>query len=197
MTVLVMSRNEIDRMEILRDLAQKRLRVAEAAKLLRLCSRQVLRLAKAYRMRGPVALASRQRGRPSNRSYPAALRSQALARFGTQTLMKSLLRKTAPGSTAAAGKEVNSSTPSANTARDRVNTDNTPKSFWPGKIGKTRLDHTITDGSVTCVSVLTSLVRLPRKAPAFQPIIRYPQSLNSGRPRPATPAASRSLATAQ
>ena len=47
MTVLVMSRNEIDRMEILRDLAQKRLRVAEAAKLLRLCSRQVLRLAKA------------------------------------------------------------------------------------------------------------------------------------------------------
>jgi hypothetical protein len=79
MTVLVMSRSEIDRMEILRDLAEKRLRVAEAAKLLRLCPRQVLRLAKAYRLHGPVALASRQRGRPSNRSYPAALRSHALA----------------------------------------------------------------------------------------------------------------------
>jgi hypothetical protein len=79
MTVLVMSRKEIDRMGILRDLAEKRLRVAEAAKLLRLCPRQVLRLAKAYRQRGPVALASRQRGRPSNRSYPATLRNQALA----------------------------------------------------------------------------------------------------------------------
>lgn len=48
MTVLVMSGKEIDRLEILRELAERRLTVTEAAEQLRLCRRQVLRLAKAY-----------------------------------------------------------------------------------------------------------------------------------------------------
>lgn len=79
MTVLVMSRKEIDRMAILRDLAEKRLKVADAAKLLHLCPRQVLRLAKGYRAHGPDALISRRRGRPGNRSYPAELRARTTA----------------------------------------------------------------------------------------------------------------------
>jgi hypothetical protein len=97
MTVLVMSRIEIDRMAVLHDLAEKRLTVSEAGIQLRLCSRQVLRLAKAYRTRGPSALVSRSRGRPSNRSYPLALRAKAIeiireryADFGPQLASEKL-----------------------------------------------------------------------------------------------------------
>jgi hypothetical protein len=67
MTVLAMSRKEIDRMAVLRDLAEKRLNVSEAAIQPRLCPRQVLRLAKAYMAHGPSALISRRRGRPDER----------------------------------------------------------------------------------------------------------------------------------
>lgn len=78
MTVIAMSRAEIDRMSVLRDLAEDRIRVSEAATLMELGRRQVLRLAKAYRQHGPAALVSRRRGKPSNRSYPAALRSEVI-----------------------------------------------------------------------------------------------------------------------
>ena len=78
MTVIAMSRAEIDRMGVLRDLAEDRIRVSEAATLMGLGRRQVLRLAKAYRQHGPEALVSRRRGKPSNRSYPAALRSEVI-----------------------------------------------------------------------------------------------------------------------
>ena len=78
MTVIAMSRAEIDRMSVLRDLAEDRIRVSEAATLMGLGRRQVLRLAKAYRQHGPAALVSRRRGKPSNRSYPAGLRSEVI-----------------------------------------------------------------------------------------------------------------------
>ena len=78
MTVIAMSRTEIDRMHGLRDLAAGRITVNEAAQLTRLTRRHVFRLAKAYRERGPSALVSTRRGKPSNRSYPAALRTETL-----------------------------------------------------------------------------------------------------------------------
>jgi hypothetical protein len=78
MTVTLMSRSEIDRMNVLRDLAEERIRVSEAATLMGLGRRQVFRLAKAFRQRGPAALASRRRGKPSNRSYPAAVRTEVI-----------------------------------------------------------------------------------------------------------------------
>ncbi len=97
MTVLVMSRTEIDRMAVLRDLAEKRLKVSEAAARLRLCPRQVRRLAKAYLAQGPAALISRRRGQPSNRRYPAELREKAIeiireryADFGPQLASEKL-----------------------------------------------------------------------------------------------------------
>src|SRR4051812_8442998 len=76
MTVIAMSRTEIDRMHVLRDLAAGRITANEAAQLMWLTRRQVFRLAKAYRERGPSALVSTRRGKPSNRSYPAALRTE-------------------------------------------------------------------------------------------------------------------------
>ena len=54
MTVILMSRSEIDRMNVLRYLAEERIRVSDAATLIGLGRRQVLRLAKAFRQRGPT-----------------------------------------------------------------------------------------------------------------------------------------------
>jgi transposase len=70
MTVLAMSRPEIDRVHVLKDLVAERITVPEAAQLLRVTRRQVFRLLKAYRDQGPAALISKKRGKPSNRSYP-------------------------------------------------------------------------------------------------------------------------------
>jgi hypothetical protein len=79
MTVIAMSDKELDRMQVLRDLSTKQITVSEAAGLMRLTRRQVFRLAKRYRQDGPAGLVSRRRGRPSNRSHPAAVRTEALA----------------------------------------------------------------------------------------------------------------------
>jgi hypothetical protein len=64
MTVITMSRTEIERMSVLQDLAARRIKVTEAATLMSLGRRQVFRLAKGYAQRGPEALVSRKRGRP-------------------------------------------------------------------------------------------------------------------------------------
>jgi len=68
MTVIAMSRTEIDRMSVLHDLADGRIKVAEASALMKLGRRQVFRLVKAYGKHGPQALVPRRRGKPSNRS---------------------------------------------------------------------------------------------------------------------------------
>jgi hypothetical protein len=78
MTVIAMSRTEIDRMSVLQDLPAGRIKVMEAATLMGLGRRQVYRLAKAYHHRGPAALVSRRRVRPRNRSYPADIRAAAI-----------------------------------------------------------------------------------------------------------------------
>src|SRR5258708_9369807 len=78
MTVIAMSRTEIDRMSVLHDLADGRIKVAEASTWMGLGRRQVFRLAKAYGKHGPQALVSRRRGRPSNRCYPTALRAEVI-----------------------------------------------------------------------------------------------------------------------
>ncbi len=78
MTVIAMSRTEIDRMSVLQDLAANRIKVADAATLMGLGRRQVFRLAQAYSQHGPEALVSRRRGQPSNRCYPTMLRTEVL-----------------------------------------------------------------------------------------------------------------------
>ena len=78
MTVITMSRTEIDRMSVLQDLAEGKIKIADASTLMGLGRRQVFRLAKAYGVDGPQALVSRRRGRPGNRSYPMALRAEMI-----------------------------------------------------------------------------------------------------------------------
>jgi Winged helix-turn helix len=74
-----MSDGELKRLEVLRDLDQRRLTSEAAAQLLGLERRQVFRLLKAYRAEGAAGLISKRRGRPSNRRKPEELRDKALA----------------------------------------------------------------------------------------------------------------------
>jgi hypothetical protein len=78
-TVRLMSDRELTRLEVLRDLDQRRLTTEAVAQLLGLERRRVFRLLKAYRTDGATGLISKQRGRPSNRRKPEALRRAALA----------------------------------------------------------------------------------------------------------------------
>jgi hypothetical protein len=74
-----MSDGELSRLEVLRDMDQRRLTTEAAGQLLGLERRQVFRLLKAYRSEGPTGLISKRRGRPSNRRKPEELRDKALA----------------------------------------------------------------------------------------------------------------------
>jgi hypothetical protein len=74
-----MSHGELSRLEVLRDLDQRRLTTAAAVQLLGLGRRQVFRLLKAYRSEGATGLISKRRGRRSIRRKPDALRRAVLA----------------------------------------------------------------------------------------------------------------------
>ena len=76
---LLMSNRELDRLQVLVRLSERRLTQREAARVLGITERQLRRLWRAYRERGPAALASQQRGRRSNRRLPESLRAEAIA----------------------------------------------------------------------------------------------------------------------
>jgi hypothetical protein len=78
METVTMSHRELDRVGVMRRLHERRLRQLEAARMLGLTVRQVRRLHVAYRKDGPEALASKLRGRRSNRRLPETLRQEAL-----------------------------------------------------------------------------------------------------------------------
>src|SRR5262245_26902645 len=69
---------ELDRLQIMTRIAERRLTRRRAATLLGLSARQVRRLYRAFRRDGTQALASRHRGRPSNRQLAPAIREHAL-----------------------------------------------------------------------------------------------------------------------
>ena len=74
-----MSYEELDRVSVIQRVLDKRLTQREAARVLGLTSRQVRRLCRACERDGPAGLASKRRGRPSNRRLPEELRREALA----------------------------------------------------------------------------------------------------------------------
>jgi hypothetical protein len=75
---LTMSANERNRLEILGRALERRLTQGAAAERLGLGLRQVERLCRAVRDHGAAGVVSRQRGRPSNHTLPAAVRARAL-----------------------------------------------------------------------------------------------------------------------
>jgi hypothetical protein len=79
METVSMSYEELDRVGVIERVIEKRLTQREAARMLGLTSRQVRRLRRGYEQDGARALASKHRGRPSNRRLPSELRREALA----------------------------------------------------------------------------------------------------------------------
>src|SRR3989304_6303537 len=76
---IVLTHRESQRLMVLNALDRGGVLMADAAILLGLSIRQVRRLRSAYRARGPTALAHGNRGRPSPRRVPQAVRAQVLA----------------------------------------------------------------------------------------------------------------------
>ena len=75
-----MSYEELDRVRVIEGVIEKRLSQAEAARILGLTTRQVRRLRRAHERDGARALASKQRGRPSNRRLASELRRECVFR---------------------------------------------------------------------------------------------------------------------
>ncbi len=79
-----MSYEELDRVSVIERVIEKRLTQLEAAQILGVTSRQVRRLRRAYERDGPAGLASKHRGRPSNRRLRSELGREALALVRSQ-----------------------------------------------------------------------------------------------------------------
>ncbi|WP_407674601.1 ISNCY family transposase [Paraliomyxa miuraensis] len=77
--LLTMSRTELDRLDVVQRVLERRLTQRQAATLLGLGERQVQRLCRTVRAHGAAGLVSKKRGRPSNRQCPQALRQRAVA----------------------------------------------------------------------------------------------------------------------
>jgi transposase len=75
--ILPMSCEELDRLEVIQQVANKQIKQRHAAQRLGLSVRQIKRVVCAYRRAGAKALVSKKRGRPSNHQLPSALKAEA------------------------------------------------------------------------------------------------------------------------
>src|SRR5947207_242988 len=76
---LTLSMKQLDRLQVLTRIAERRLTRRRAAGLLQIGERQVRRLYRAFVQDGAAGLVSRRRDRPSARRLPAATQERALA----------------------------------------------------------------------------------------------------------------------
>ena len=79
MSVVLMSKRELNRIDILARLESGRLTPGTAAALLQVSERQVYRLRRRFRDGGSAAIADRRRGKPANNRLPDVLRDHAVA----------------------------------------------------------------------------------------------------------------------
>src|ERR1700694_4309865 len=79
MGVVLMSKRELNRIDVLARLDDRRLTTSAAADLMRVTQRQTHRLLKRYRAGGAPAIANRRRGRPSNNRFSDVVRDHAIA----------------------------------------------------------------------------------------------------------------------
>ncbi len=76
---VTLSHKELERLQILDRVAEKRLKQRQAGELLGITERHVRRLMRAFEARGAAGLASRRRGRASPRRLSPSIRDRALA----------------------------------------------------------------------------------------------------------------------
>src|SRR6267143_5667721 len=79
MGMVVMSKRELNRLEVLARLDSGRLTAQAAAELMKMTPRQTYRLLRRYRDGGASAVANQRRGRPSNNRLPDVVRDHAIA----------------------------------------------------------------------------------------------------------------------
>src|SRR5512134_1274625 len=75
---LLMSAKELNRLEVMQRLSEKRMSQSEAGRILDLSTRQIKRLLRAYRQKGAAGLVSKHRGRRSNNRLAEEVKRQAL-----------------------------------------------------------------------------------------------------------------------
>jgi len=73
MGLIVMSERELQRIEVLSKVVERRMTIVSAAHVLELTTRQVQRLLKTFQAGGAAALRHKSRGRPSNHRYVAGV----------------------------------------------------------------------------------------------------------------------------
>ncbi len=78
MDLVTMSKEELHRLEVMKQLEEKRMNQKVAAAELGVSVRQVKRLWRAYRQQGAAGLVSRQRGQPSHHQLDAVMEQRAL-----------------------------------------------------------------------------------------------------------------------
>ena len=78
MGLVTMDHREIQRLRVIQDLISQRTTVSAAAQLLSVTHRQIRNLKTRFIEHGPSGLASRRRGKPSNRRLPETLRHHAI-----------------------------------------------------------------------------------------------------------------------
>ena len=79
MGMVVMSKRELNRLDVLARLDNDRLTARAAAELMAITPRQTYRLLRRYRDGGASAIANQRRGRPSNNRLPDVVRDHAIA----------------------------------------------------------------------------------------------------------------------
>jgi transposase len=76
--LILMSERELQRIEVLSRVTERRMSVAAAANVLELTTRQVQRLLKTFQVDGAAALRHKARGRPSNHRYTSGIAGLAV-----------------------------------------------------------------------------------------------------------------------
>lgn len=74
--LLTMSTQEIERVTVIRQVAEKRLKQRQAMQLLKLSKRQIIRLVKGYRRHGPSAFVSKRRGKPGPNQHGDSVKAR-------------------------------------------------------------------------------------------------------------------------
>jgi transposase len=82
--LLQMSTKELSRLEVMQRLSQKKLSQKEAGRLLKLSTRQVKRLLKAFREQGAAGLVSKHRGRKANNRLSEEVKRKTLTLLKTK-----------------------------------------------------------------------------------------------------------------
>jgi len=76
--LLAMSQKELNRVDVIRDVCEKRLTQIDASRLLNLTRRHIQRLVNQYRHSGASGLVSLRRGKPSNRRFASDFKRKTL-----------------------------------------------------------------------------------------------------------------------